>query len=236
MAVASASVEEEGVWHVTCKQACMNDIYQRAMTAAAKHHDVTRSSEASSQRKASCEDFCASRPQQISKRASSSNESLHNAKWLLVGGQEPLLGSHIVTPRRGYLHHGIYVGGGRIVHYGGLARGLHRRPVEETTLDRFARGRPVWVRSDDPSTFSSREVIHRARSRLGEDGYRLLTNNCEHFCEWCLRGEHRSYQVEAWLARPGGALHAAIRFIARRLSAPGRIGLHHAHAAAVNSC
>ena len=49
--------------------------------------------------------------------------------------------------------------------------------------------------------FRAGEVIRRARSRVGEDCYRLLTNNCEHFCEWCLRGEHRSYQVEALLAR-----------------------------------
>jgi hypothetical protein len=30
--------------------------------------------------------------------------------WLLAGDKEPPLGSHLVTPRRGYLHHGIYVG------------------------------------------------------------------------------------------------------------------------------
>jgi transposase InsO family protein len=216
----------------------MGGIDQAALTAAAQGRDVTRSTESSSQTKANCEDFCASRLQRISKRASPSNGSLHSAKWLLLADpeQEPLLGSHLVTSRRGYLHHGIYVGGGKIVHYAGLAHGIHRRPVEETTLDRFARGRLVWVRSDPPPTFSSREVIHRARSRIGEDGYRLLTNNCEHFCEWCLHGEHRSYQVDAWLARPGRALHAAIRLIARRLSAPGRIGLRPARATAGRSC
>jgi hypothetical protein len=214
----------------------MSDIDQPALTAAAQDHDVTCSTESSSQRKANCEDFGASRAQRISKRASQSNESLHSAKRFVVAEQEPLVGSHVVTPRRGFLHHGIYVGGGKIVHYAGLVRGLHRRPVEETTLDRFALGRPVWVRSDPPPTFSSREVIHRARSRLGEDGYRLLTNNCEHFCEWCLHGEHRSYQVDAWLARPGRALRAAIRLIARRISVPGRIGLRSARATAVSSC
>ena len=28
-----------------------------------------------------------------------------------------------------------------------------------------------------------------ARSRLGERSYRILTNNCEHFCEWCLNAQ-----------------------------------------------
>ena len=115
---------------------------------------------------------------------------------LALEGQEPPLGAHLVTPRRGYLHHGIYVGDGKVVHYAGLAYGLRRGPVEEISLARFTNGRPVCVRSDASLEFDRREVIRRARSRIGEDHYRLLTNNCEHFCEWCLYGEHRSYQVE----------------------------------------
>jgi hypothetical protein len=132
---------------------------------------------------------------------------------LLVDSQEPPLGSHLVTPRRGYLHHGIYVGARKVVHYSGLANGLRRRPVEEVPFARFACGRHVWVRLDAPSDFDTREVISRARSRVGEDRYRLLTNNCEHFCEWCLRGTARSFQVEAWLARPRFMLLAALRLI-----------------------
>jgi hypothetical protein len=93
------------------------------------------------------------------------------------------IGSHIVTPRRGYLHHGIYVGEGKVVHYAGLCRGIHAGPVEEVTLSRFARGRPVRIVSDSVPNFDPQETVRRARSRLGEDRYRLLTNNCEHFCE-----------------------------------------------------
>ena len=109
-----------------------------------------------------------------------------SAERLLVADREPPLGTHVVTERRGYTHHGIYVGGGKVVHYAGLARGLRRGPVEEVSLDRFTSGRSVWVVAGAPSTFDQWEVIRRARSRLGEDCYRLFTNNCEHFCEWCL--------------------------------------------------
>ena len=70
---------------------------------------------------------------------------------LLVGDQEPPLGSHLVTPRRGYLHHGIYVGAGKVVHYAGFAHGLRRGPVEEVPFGHFACGQRVWVRSDAPS-------------------------------------------------------------------------------------
>jgi hypothetical protein len=141
--------------------------------------------------------------------------------WLLVGDQEPPLGSHLVTPRRGYLHHGIYVGARKVVHYSGLAHGLRRGPVEEVPFTHFAHGHRVLVKSDAPSDFDVREVICRARSRVGEDRYRLLTNNCEHFCEWCLRGTARSFQVEAWLARPRLTLFATLRLIMRvRMSSP----------------
>jgi hypothetical protein len=121
------------------------------------------------------------------------------------------LGSHLVTPRRGYLHHGIHVGARKVVHYSGLAHGLRRGPVEEVPFAHFARGQRVWVRSEALSDFDVREVVCRARSRVGEDRYRLLTNNCEHFCKWCLRGTARSFQVEAWLARPRLTLLAALR-------------------------
>src|ERR1700676_5498929 len=134
---------------------------------------------------------------------------------ILVPESEPQLGAHIVTQRRGYTHHGIYVGAGKVVHYAGLAKGLRRGPVEEIPLSRFAAGRSVGVVSGVPAKYHEREVVRRARSRVGEDRYRLLTNNCEHFCEWCLHGTARSFQVEAWLARPRLTLLATLRLIIR---------------------
>jgi len=74
--------------------------------------------------------------------------------------------------------------------------------VEEVSLASFARGRAIWVRDHGEPRFDRGEVTRRARSRLGEDCYRILSNNCEHFCEWCLRDEHRSHQVESLLALP----------------------------------
>jgi hypothetical protein len=45
---------------------------------------------------------------------------------------------HARTPRRGYMHHGIYVGEGKVVHYAGLGCGQFRGPIVEVPL---ARGR-----------------------------------------------------------------------------------------------
>jgi hypothetical protein len=121
------------------------------------------------------------------------------------GGMPPLA-AHIVTARTCYTHHGIYVGDGKVVHYAGLCRGWRRGPIEQTSLQAFARGRPVSVRTHPDSRFAACEVIARARSRLGEGCYRILSNNCEHFCEWCVCGESRSRQIEIWRTRLQRAL------------------------------
>lgn len=130
-------------------------------------------------------------------------------------GREPPLGAHVVTPRRGYTHHGIYVGEGKVVHYGGLSWGLRPGRVEEVPFSQFSRGRPVWVRITEAPWFDQHEVIRRARLRLGEDRYSVLTNNCEHFCEWCVRGLHRSYQVDHRMMGYRGVLLGLIERLAR---------------------
>ena len=149
----------------------------------------------------------------ISKHEGTSYQRLHRAQWFLAAEPEPPVGAHVVTQRRGYTHHGIYVGASQVVHYAGLARGLRRGPVEEISLSSFAAGHAVGVIEGVPQKFDAREVVRRARSRLGENRYRLLTNNCEHFCEWCLQGERRSYQIEACLELPPRALLATERLM-----------------------
>jgi hypothetical protein len=98
--------------------------------------------------------------------------------------------------------------------------------VEEISLSGFAAGRPVGVAAGAPPKFAGVEVVQRARSRVGEDSYRLLTNNCEHFCEWCLRGQNRSYQIEAWLTPRSPVRHARWRRVAQRLWLGGQTSLH----------
>jgi len=126
----------------------------------------------------------------------------NKANSRLADDEEPPPGAHLITPRRGYLHHGIYVGAGRVVHYSARAFSLIRHPVEEVSMGVFSRGRGIWTSEPAPSSHEAVEIIRRARSRIGENRYRLLTNNCEHFCEWCVRDEHRSSQVEGLLALP----------------------------------
>jgi hypothetical protein len=120
------------------------------------------------------------------------------------------IGAHLVTQRRGYEHHGIYVGNGHVVHYAGFAGSAHRGPVEEVELTRFAAGHPLTIRSTPSARYVGDEAVRRARSRLGENRYRLLTNNCEHFCAWCLLGESHSEQVHCCLRHPRTGMHALV--------------------------
>ena len=111
------------------------------------------------------------------------------------------VGTHLTTQRRGYVHHGLYVGHGRVIHYAGLKALWRRGPVEEVTLDQFSAGRGWQVQKRVTPAFAGLAAVERARTRLGEDRYRVWSNNCEHFVEWCLSGTPRSAQVEQWIAR-----------------------------------
>ena len=112
------------------------------------------------------------------------------------------LGSHLVTPRTGYHHHGIHVGEGRVAHYAGYRCTLRRGPVEIVDLAAFAGDTGFWIATDRSVRFSGAEIARRALARVGEDRYSLLQNNCEHFCAWCITGEAYSAQVESLLDWP----------------------------------
>ena len=155
------------------------------------------------------------RDPRTAKRSARTFRGLHRGDRLLGALEQPPLGSHLVTPRHGFAHHGIYVGGGNVIHYKSVAHRLRRFPVEEVSLASFAHGREIWLRAHAEPRFDRTEVTHRARSRLGEDRYRILSNNCEHFCEWCLWDEQRSHQVESLLALPRRLLRVCSDAIAR---------------------
>jgi hypothetical protein len=132
----------------------------------------------------------------------------------LAENEEPPLGAHLVTPRFAYAHHGVYVGAGTVVHYGGFPCHWRRGPVEAISLKMFAHGHSVWVRSARPNGLPCADIVQRARIRLGENRYRFFSNNCEHLSEWCVNGERRSPQVDRFLT--------PLRRVLRALRSPAR--------------
>ena len=133
----------------------------------------------------------------------------------------PNIGDHVFVDRsvfgiKLYEHHGIYVGDDMVVHYNGLARRivlekscfeeilsnvvpLDKRnvaKVEMTSLEEFASGDTWQIKKHANAPFSGTDIALCAKSRVGEQKYNLLINNCEHFCNECVFGEHISQQVQ----------------------------------------
>jgi len=121
-------------------------------------------------------------------------------------------GDHLVVSYGIYTHHGVDLGDGRVVQYGGLLSGSERAVVETVELVDFAQGRPLRIVAS-PARYDAATIVVRALSRLGEARYSLLANNCEHFVHWCRGGTPRSRQAARVVERIGSAAfkRAALR-------------------------
>jgi hypothetical protein len=105
-------------------------------------------------------------------------------------------GTHLVSNRWGYAHHGLYVNEGKVIHYSGYAAFGVVGKVEVVPLEAFAAGNPVYVVEHAYEKFSRDACVRRAYTRLGEDCYDLFGNNCEHFVLWCVEDWHGCPQVD----------------------------------------
>ena len=109
-------------------------------------------------------------------------------------------GDHLVTPRVGYTHHGLYVGNDLVIHYAGLSDGFNKKSIGLTSLESFCNGKGYTIASHPFRRYNGEESVERAYSKLGEDSYNIIFNNCEHFVSWCINGIHSSAQVNSNLA------------------------------------
>ena len=91
-------------------------------------------------------------------------------------------------------HHGIDLGDGTVAHY------LEGREILRSPLEDFSQGQPIRV-VDHPGASAPGLTLRRAMSRIGEQNYNLLFNNCEHFATWYKTGRHRSGQIDSVLER-----------------------------------
>lgn len=131
----------------------------------------------------------------------STRQRTDRAELVRVTGNTVLQpGDHLVSSRTAYDHHGIFVGGGFVIHYLGLANGLSSGPIAQTSLEEFQAGHTKLYRQPHAKNcFAREEIVSRAESRLGEERYSLVFNNCEHFANWCVNGEAVSEQVRGAL-------------------------------------
>jgi len=135
-------------------------------------------------------------------------------------------GDHVYVSYVVFTHHGIYVGDDTVV-------ALCGKPVDhpdgpsricKMSSAEFADGREIRVRNYAPSESSpAEEVVERALSKVGETGYDLLSNNCEHFATWCKTGRFRSSQVETFSRRSAALgvkalVKPSVEFAAKQLA------------------
>ena len=125
---------------------------------------------------------------------------------------------HLQVPRRHGLfnHHGIDLGDGTVAHY------LEGRKILRSPVSEFSQGEVVSV-TEHADASPAGITLRRAMSRLGEQNYNLLFNNCEHFATWCKTGRHRSVQVDSvvdrarkWSQKMPSALLSGLDLLVRR--------------------
>ena len=105
---------------------------------------------------------------------------------------------HLQVPRQHGLfqHHGIDLGDGTVAHY------LEGQEILRSSIEEFCAGQFCKVIIHENAA-PNNLTLRRAMSRIGEQRYNLLFNNCEHFATWCKTGIHHSDQISQWLKNTG---------------------------------
>ena len=115
-----------------------------------------------------------------------------NIAWV---DKTPVYGDVIRTKVRFYYHYGIFVSEQQVLQFGlpdDPMRPAEQIKVLSSDIGAFLRGGEVEVAEPDGATRRQMrapdEIVHIALSRLGEGGYDILHNNCEHFVNDCAFG------------------------------------------------
>ncbi len=119
---------------------------------------------------------------------------------------EPVSGD-IIRVRSGSIwHYGIYVSDQEVIQFGanpateGMVLNLDvaviSGNIDNFLLEGFLEV-AVFDKKELKKKKSPADIVKIARSRIGEKGYHILYNNCEHFVNECAFGEHKCEQVDS---------------------------------------
>ena len=119
--------------------------------------------------------------------------------------KKPEYGNQIRVNRGLYYHHGIYESDDVVYQFASRDGELNPDTAEVCTasLEEYLKGGIVEVREytleEKQKLRSPDEIIKYAKEHLGEMGYNLFTNNCEHFSNRCAFGVSESDQIDNFL-------------------------------------
>ena len=126
---------------------------------------------------------------------------MSNGTWEIT----PLYpGAHIRVKCDQYFHHGIYIGNNEVVQFG-LPYEVYSDPKQVRVLRS-----PLTDFCEDITTIEvyqftieelnekkpDEKIIEEALSHVGEGGYSIIRNNCEHFANKCVFGVCKSNQID----------------------------------------
>ena len=122
--------------------------------------------------------------------------------------KKPVFGDQIKVNRGFYSHHGIYASDDCVIHFAPPGKSDVLDPsaarIITTSLEEFLKGGELQVRIYTADELSRKrepkDIVNCALSHLGEGGYDLVSNNCEHFSNLCAFGSKKSDQVESVLS------------------------------------
>lgn len=119
-----------------------------------------------------------------------------NVAWV---EKTPVYGDLIRTKVRFYYHYGIFVSEQQVIQFGlpdDPMRPAEQIQVLSSDINAFLQGGEVEVAVPDGATRrqmrDADEIVRIALSRMGEGGYDILHNNCEHFVNDCAFGKPSS--------------------------------------------
>ena len=118
-------------------------------------------------------------------------------KW---SDKAPEYGDMIRVKVSFFYHYGIFIDENTIVQFG--LRDNSNTPPDDITvittdINSFSNGdfveKAVPEHDEKKKRHSPEETVKKALSRVGERGYNILNNNCEHFANECYFGEKKSF-------------------------------------------
>ncbi len=125
--------------------------------------------------------------------------------------RKPVYSDQIRVNRGLYYHYGIYESDDVVYQFAspkGAEISSETATVNTTTLADFLKGGVLEVRDYTEEELqmkkSPNEIIEYAKDHLGEMGYDLINNNCEHFANRATFGKSESSQVNNIFSLLGG--------------------------------
>ena len=117
---------------------------------------------------------------------------VNSVEWV---SKEPCFGDIVRVKVSFYYHYGIFVSESEVIQFG-LPDNVTQRAedvrVLATDVGTFLNGGDIEV-GITKTRHSPQKTVELARSRIGEAGYDILHNNCEHFATECALGKSQSF-------------------------------------------